>query len=77
MEDYAGAWMAVRGRCHRLVYGDGDGHPEGCPGVPVTSGWRADGRQCWYRVDACVRHAGQLQDRPRPQAGPEGQNRLR
>jgi hypothetical protein len=37
--DYAGAWTAERGRCHRLVY-DSDGKPDNCPKPPVTSGWR-------------------------------------
>jgi len=43
-DDYAGAWSAVRRRCHRMVYGDGGGHPEDCPGMPAMTGWRADGR---------------------------------
>ena len=66
VQDYAGAWSAVRGRCHRMVYGDGDGHPEDCPGVPVVTGWRADGRGRWYAVDACSRHAAELQPKPGP-----------
>jgi hypothetical protein len=28
--DYASAWVTERGRCHRLVYGAGDGHPADC-----------------------------------------------
>ena len=68
VQDYAGAWSAVRGRCHRMVYGDGDGdgHPENCPGLPVMSGWRADARGRWCVVDACSRHSGELQPKPRP-----------
>jgi hypothetical protein len=49
-----------------MVYGDGDGHPEDCPGMPVMTGWRADGRGRWYAVDACSRHAGELPAKPRP-----------
>jgi hypothetical protein len=33
--DYAGAWSAERGRCHRFVYGDEDGHPTECPAPPA------------------------------------------
>ena len=66
MEDYAGAWAAVRWRCHRFVYGDGDGHPEHCPGAPVATGWRQDCWGRWFAVDACSRHADQLQRRPGP-----------
>jgi hypothetical protein len=35
--DYAGAWTAERGRCHRFVY-DPDGKPAGCPAPPAASG---------------------------------------
>jgi hypothetical protein len=41
VQDYVGAWMAQRGRCHRLVY-DPDGKPMGCSAPPVASGWRLD-----------------------------------
>ena len=59
MHDYAGAWSAERGRCHRFVYGDDDGHPTECPAPPVGSGWRRDGQGRWYTADACAAHAGQ------------------
>ena len=63
--DYAGAWSAERGRCHRFVY-DVDDKPTGCPEPPVTSGWRYDYLGRWYLVDACQRHRLDLLDRPRP-----------
>ncbi len=53
-----------------MVYGDGDGHPENCPGDPVVTGWRQDGRGRWYPVDACARHAGELRLRPVPTSVP-------
>jgi hypothetical protein len=63
--DYAGAWSAERGRCHRCVY-DADGKPDYCPEPTVTSGWRVDGQGRWYAVDACAGHADQqLLSRPR------------
>jgi hypothetical protein len=44
VKDYAGAWSAERGRCHRFVYtSDDDGCPMNCPLPPVTSGCRRDG----------------------------------
>jgi hypothetical protein len=65
VEDYAGAWTSERGRCHRLVYGEGDGHPANCPAPPVKSGWRQSYGGSWHAVDACVRHSPELEDRPR------------
>ena len=44
VQDYAGAWTAQRGRCHRFVYTEDDGHPTNCPEPPVRSGWRRDGQ---------------------------------
>jgi len=67
--DYAGAWSAEHGRCHRFVYGSEDGHPTHCPDPTVTSGWRRDGQGRWYVVDACSHHRSQLVSRPRPGAG--------
>jgi hypothetical protein len=65
VQDYAGAWMGERGRCHRFVYEEPDGRPANCPCPPVTSGWRRDGEGRWHAVDACKRHAAQLQALPR------------
>lgn len=65
VQDYAGAWTAERGRCHRFVYVDGDGRPANCPEPTVTSGWRRHGQGRWYVLDACARHAPQLLARPR------------
>ena len=66
MEDYAGAWSAERGRCHRLVYNP-DGKPENCPEPPVAVGWRyAAHSRTWHALDACELHKSQLQERPRP-----------
>jgi hypothetical protein len=67
VEDYAEAWSAERGRCHRLVY-DSDGKPDNCPEPPVAVGWRRDGRGRWFAVDACAGHASELVKRPRPSA---------
>ena len=64
VQDYAGAWTAERGRCHRFVYVDGDGRPANCPEPTVTSGWRRCGQGRWYVLDACARHAPQLLARP-------------
>jgi hypothetical protein len=66
--DYAGAWSAERGRCHRFVY-DPDGKPDNCPEPTVTSGWRQDYQGRWHVVDACAAHASELVKRPRPGAG--------
>jgi hypothetical protein len=66
MRDYAGAWSAERGHCHRFVYNDEDGHPTECPEPPMRSGWRRGGQGRWYAVDACERHCSQLVSRPRP-----------
>lgn len=66
MQDYAGAWTAERGRCHRFVYTEDDGRPANCPEPIVTSGWRRDGQGRWYAVDACAGHSSQLVSRPRP-----------
>ena len=63
------AEAAERGRCHRLVYGTEDGHPEHCPEPTVTSGWRQEGKGRWYAVDARAGHAPQLVNRPRPPSG--------
>jgi hypothetical protein len=71
VEDYAGAWSAERGRCHRFVY-DPEGKPDYCPEPIVTAGWRRDYRGRWYVVDACAGHASQLVSRPRPGAGSGG-----
>ena len=57
---------AMRARCHRIVYGDGDGRREDCPGSLAVTGRRADGRGRWNVVDASSRHAGELQADPRP-----------
>ncbi|MGO9657488.1 MAG: hypothetical protein ACLP7F_03870 [Acidimicrobiales bacterium] len=52
MHDYAGAWTAERGRCHRLVYDyDPDTKPTGCPAPSVASGWRQDYPGRWYPVE--------------------------
>ncbi len=66
VQDYAGAWTADRGRCHRFVYTEDDGRPINCPGPPVRSGWRQDGQRRWYVVDACVWHSAELLAHPRP-----------
>ena len=42
VQDYAGAWTAERGRCHRFVCVDDDGRPANCPEPTLTSGWRRD-----------------------------------
>jgi hypothetical protein len=74
MEDYAGAWSAERGRCHRFVY-DPNGKPDNCPEPPVAVGWRyAAHTRSWHAVDACTKHASQLQDGPDP---PTGRSRTR
>jgi hypothetical protein len=70
MQDYAGAWSAERGRCHRFVYGTEDGHPEHCPRPPVSSGWRRDGTGRWFAVDACAEHSSLLLRLPERSAGP-------
>jgi hypothetical protein len=70
VNDYAGAWTAERGGCHRLLY-DPDGKPTGCPAIPVASGWRQDYQGRWYPVGACAGHAGQLVARPSRQAPPK------
>ena len=57
MQDYAGAGVAERGRCHHLVYGSDDGHPAHCPEPTVSSGWRREGQGRWYVVGACARHS--------------------
>jgi hypothetical protein len=64
VEDYAGAWHAERGRCHRFVY-DEHGKPTSCPDPPVAVGWRQDYRGRWFAVDACEQHRSQLEKRPR------------
>ena len=61
--DYAGAWQAKRGICHRFIY-DEFGKPTECPQPVIASGWTSDGRGHWYAVDACERHASQLERRP-------------
>ena len=66
VQDYAGAWTAERGPCHRFVYTEDDGRPTNCPKPPVRSGWRRDGQGRWYVVDACAEHASQLLDRRDP-----------
>jgi len=66
VQDYATAWTAEGGRCHRLIYGSEDGHPEHVPEPTVTSGWRRDGQGRWYAVDSCAGHSSQLVSRPRP-----------
>ena len=63
--DYAGAWSAERGRCHRLVY-DPDGKPTGCPEPVTTTGWRSDYQGRRRVVDACAAHADLLASRPWP-----------
>jgi len=68
MEDYAGAWSAERGRCHRFVY-DSNGKPERCPEPAVAVGWRQDGRGRWFAVDACERHRSQLLSRTSGRTG--------
>ena len=68
MNDYAGAWSADRGRCHRFVYTVDDGRPATCPEPPVRNGWRREGQGRWYAVDACEQHGDQLLQRPRPAA---------
>jgi hypothetical protein len=35
--NYARAWTAERGRCHRFVHGSQDGHPTNCPEPALTS----------------------------------------
>jgi hypothetical protein len=60
-----GSWHAEPGRWHRFVY-DPDGKPTECPEPPIRLGWRHDYRGRWYFVDACARHADQLERRPRP-----------
>jgi hypothetical protein len=66
VQDYAEAWTAERGNCHRFVYTEEDGRPATCAEPTVTSGWRLDGQGRWYVVDACAKHASQPLDRPRP-----------
>ena len=67
MVDYAGAWHAERGRCHRFVYAE-HGKPTVCPEPPVRVGWRyAAHTRTWHAVDACAQHASQLPSRPRPE----------
>lgn len=70
VQDYAGAWTAERGRCHRFVYVDSDGRPANCPESTVTSGWRRDGQDRWHVVDACARHSSQLLSQPRADSFP-------
>ncbi len=53
-----------------MVYGEGDGHPEDCPGIPVVTGWRADGKGRCYKVEACARHAPEVRPRPGPVPSP-------
>lgn len=63
--DYAGAWHAERGRCFRFVYTtEDDGRPMVCPEPVAATGWQRNGNGCWFVVDACERHASQLQKRP-------------
>ena len=50
VQDYAGAWTAERGRCHRFVYVEDDGRPANCPEPTVTSGWRRDDQGRWHVV---------------------------
>jgi hypothetical protein len=64
VNDYAGAWTAERGRCHRFIYREDDGRPADCPGPPVMGGWRRDGQGRWYLIEACDQHASQLLARP-------------
>jgi hypothetical protein len=64
VEDYAGAWSAERGRCHRFVYDPGSKR-DNCPQPTVTSGWLHDYRGRWYVVDAGAGHRSQLVSRPR------------
>jgi hypothetical protein len=68
MRDYAGAWEAVRERCHRYVYtSDEDGRPMPCPQPVVSSGWvLAEHTGKWHFVDACELHSSGLLDRPGP-----------
>ena len=68
VDDYAGAWTAERGRCHRLGY-DPDGKPTGCPAPRVASGWRRDYQGRWYPVSACAGHARQNRRPGRPASG--------
>jgi len=63
-QDYAGAWHAERGICHRFVY-DEHGKPSVCPERIVATGWLVDYKGHWKAVDACARHAPQLEKRPR------------
>jgi hypothetical protein len=63
VQDYAGAWTAERGRCHRLVHGSEDGRPTHRQEPPARSGWRQDGQGRWYAVDACERNSSQLVSR--------------
>jgi hypothetical protein len=65
VQDYAQAWTAERGRCHRFVYEEPDGRPTNCPEPPAMTGWRTDGQRRWYVVDSCERHASQLSRQPR------------
>ncbi|MGC8628367.1 MAG: hypothetical protein ACP5VR_12620 [Acidimicrobiales bacterium] len=71
MEDYAGAWSAEHGRCHRIVYSE-SGQPGNCPGTPVVTGWRYDANGRWYEVEACARHASELWPSPGPARSPAG-----
>lgn len=65
MKDYAQAWQATRGRCHRFVYtSDDDGRPANCPELVVRSGWLRDWQGRWHVVDACERHSSELLTRP-------------
>jgi hypothetical protein len=66
MADYAGAWQGERGRCHRFVYADGDGHPANCPEPVAATGWKYDYLGHWHVVDACAEHASQIERRPHP-----------
>ena len=72
MQDYAGAWSADRGRCHRFVYtSNDDGRPMNCPEPVVGSGWRLEeftGE--WHLVDSCEQHLSELLERPRPKRRP-------
>jgi len=68
VEDYAGAWTAQRGRCHRFVYTEDDRSSNQLPGAPVTQDG-TDGLDRWYAVQAWSR------DPARPSADSLGASR--
>ena len=58
-----GAWHSKRGSCHRFAY-DAHGKPTECPRPIVAAGWRRTWNGVWHCVDACERHAHELEGGP-------------